>query len=534
MSRRMRVPTMVTVCLVAVLAACAPMPPGAGLGNVATQEPAKGAAQQTLAGDLALGQQALASGDAVLAKRAYSAALRKDPDNPEVVLGMAEAHLALGEIDAARQLFDVLANKAPALMARVRQGQGLVALRTGRDDQAIQLLGDSVRRDQSLWRAWLGLGQAHDRQGQAEAARRAFIAAERMAPRQAAVQNDIGMTYLSEKEPRKALGFFKTALSIDPSFEVARANVRIAHAMIGDYENAIAGAPDNEVADVLNNVGYVAILNKDFEVADRLLRRALEVSPTYHRAAVANLDLLQRMASDRAPGQGASQPRKTAAAPDARSTEAVAALTTQPGPVEVAEAAPDDRADTSVSQQPGSTDPASAPRKTPAPAKVAEADRSFRWDTTRAVGGASATGPISVAALDPPKERQADTRAPSRANKPNDAQTSFKWSKPPRAEESDRSVKPKSDARPDQRLSRVKVGDTTGDRLVARAASQNVEPTRKFIWSDRGSTNHSPDVPARTASVSDGGKGDKLRQAPQHSAHEQQSRMEDDGFLWID
>lgn len=307
------------ILAVPLLAAC--QQPSVGKTDVVQSQPLS----QSLPvknGDTALGRQALVSGDLAVAKTAFSAALRKDPSDAQAALGLAEAHLALNEIQAARQIFQALATKAPSLSARVNQGLGLIALRLGRSDQAVGLLGKSVQQDDSLWRAWLGLGQAHDRLKQPSAARRAFNAAERVAPVRAPVLNDLGMSYVSQKQPQKALEFFERALSLDPGYEIARANIRIANAMTGRYEDAISGASQTQLPDVLNNVGYIAILNKDFEVADQYLRRAIDLSAVYHKAAIANLDLLVRMSGGGAPA------RQTAAAEVAEDAQVVLAPAT--------------------------------------------------------------------------------------------------------------------------------------------------------------------------------------------------------------
>ena len=246
-------------------------------------------------GDFELGRRSLAAGDLAVAKQAFSAALRKYPNDPEVVVGMAETHLALREYDLAQQLYSVLSRRTNAFRDRVNKGRGLIALRKGQNREAVTYLTRSVEQNEKLWRAWLGLGQAHARLGEPAAARRAFAAAERAAPVQAAVVNDIGMSYLHDKSPDRAIEFFQRALTLDPGYETARANLRIARAMSGDYDAAVAGARPDQLADVLNNVGYAAILNRDFAVADAMLRRAMAVSPVYHAAAAANLDLLAEL-----------------------------------------------------------------------------------------------------------------------------------------------------------------------------------------------------------------------------------------------
>lgn len=299
MGRHYRSP-LLALAVLPLLAACQ-HPPSGSAGSVQTQPLSQ--ALPVKRGDTALGHQAFLSGDFSVAKTAFSAALRKDPSDAHAALGLAEVHLALNEVQAARQIFQALETKAPSLAARVNQGLGLIALRAGRADQAAGLLGKSVQHDDSLWRAWLGLGQAHDRLKQPSAARRAFAAAERVAPARAPVLNDLGMSYVSQKQPERALEFFERALAMDPGYEIARGNIRIAKAMTGQYEDAISGASETQLPDVLNNVGYIAILNKDFQVADRYLRRAIDLSAVYHKAAIANLDLLARMAGEAAPAR---------------------------------------------------------------------------------------------------------------------------------------------------------------------------------------------------------------------------------------
>jgi Flp pilus assembly protein TadD len=246
-----------------------------------------------VASELARGRQALAAGDLQSAQAAFTAALRGSPNDPEPAIGLAETYLALGDLETAGRLFEVVAKiEGGAGDGRLLQGRGLVALGQGRTDEAIDLLEQSVGREPGLWRAWAGLGRAYGRQGKSRQARSAFGRAEEVAPSPAIVMNDVGMLHLEENDPAAALEAFQRALEVDPANATASANARIARAMLGDYDAAIAGARPEELPDVLNNVGYIAVVNGDFDVADRLLRRAIEISPVYHEAARANLDLL--------------------------------------------------------------------------------------------------------------------------------------------------------------------------------------------------------------------------------------------------
>jgi Flp pilus assembly protein TadD len=248
---------------------------------------------ERVASEMARGQQALSAGDLSTAQAAFTAALRGSPNDPEPALGLAETYLAMGDLKTAGKLFDLVEKSSSGPdEGRLLQGRGLVALGQGETDEAVRLLERSVDRSPGLWRAWAGLGRAYGRQGKSRQARDAFARAEDAAPARALVINDIGMLHLEENDPAAALEAFQRALAIDPANLTASANARIARAMLGDYDAAASGARPEELPDVLNNVGYIAIVNGDFEVADRFLRRAVEISPVYHEAASANLDLL--------------------------------------------------------------------------------------------------------------------------------------------------------------------------------------------------------------------------------------------------
>lgn len=242
---------------------------------------------------IARAEQAAIAGDLVGAREGFAAVLRSDPNSVPGSIGLAEAYLALGERDAAFRLFDTATRHAHGPeRARIAQGRGLIALHREDLADARRELSTAVDLDPRLWRAWIGLGRLHARAGERNAARVAFAQAEANADKLGSVMNDIGMSYLLEREPGDAATFFERALVVDPDLEVARGNLRIARALGRQYEIAVAGAAPGDLADTLNNVGYIAVVNGDFDVADRFLRRAVEVSPVYHEAAVANLNLL--------------------------------------------------------------------------------------------------------------------------------------------------------------------------------------------------------------------------------------------------
>ncbi|MEM7211051.1 MAG: tetratricopeptide repeat protein [Pseudomonadota bacterium] len=242
---------------------------------------------------LSRAREALFEGRSVDARDTYVAAVRESSGDPRAILGLAEAHLALGETERAGQILASVNDRRSGInTARLKQARGIVALRLEQPEKARRLLEQSVDADASLWRAWMALGRARLIGNQPHAAQEAFLMAEQVAPRSASAHNDIGMAYLRLENADAAISHFERALQISPAHELAQANLRIVKAMKGDYSGAMVGVPASQRHHALNNVGYVALMNGEFSIADRYLRHAIELSPTHHQTAAANLELI--------------------------------------------------------------------------------------------------------------------------------------------------------------------------------------------------------------------------------------------------
>ena len=104
--------------------------------------------------------------------------------------------------------------------------------------------------------------------------------------------NERGVVLARIDEATKA---FSTSLSHQPDLTVARANLRLALAAKGRYTDAIAGTARKQLPQVLNNIGYVAMVLGDFESADVFFNRAIDESPIYYDTAQENLERLQSL-----------------------------------------------------------------------------------------------------------------------------------------------------------------------------------------------------------------------------------------------
>jgi Flp pilus assembly protein TadD len=238
------------------------------------------------------------------AKRLYGSILARAPDDPEALTGLGEAEVLLGEygaaLDHSRKAAE-LAGERTDLKARALHNAGVALLFTDRPGEAEQKLEAAVELDPFSWRAWNALGRARDARRAWEEARAAYEKALALAPDEGAVLNNFGMSKLSAGDPAAAAALFARALEASPDLAAAETNLRLALALGGRYEEALAGVDAEEMPDALNNAGYAALLRGDYAQARILFLRAIDASPGFYEPAWSNLRFLSSVEERQAP-----------------------------------------------------------------------------------------------------------------------------------------------------------------------------------------------------------------------------------------
>ena len=234
----------------------------------------------------------LANGRYVQAQDGFTRLLLGDPANNRARLGLAETLLASGEYSDALAVFRTLPDD-PGYHDRVLLGEGMALMQLGQTDAGGALLLESVRGSPDQWKSWNGIGQYYDTKQQWAAADSAYQRALALSHGAAIVLNNQGMSLMLQNRYADAAVRFSMALKADPRLAIARTNLRLALAWQGRYDEAAAGAEQNELGEVLNNIGYVAMMRHDYDQAESYLLRATEASPTYNKLAWDNLKKLQ-------------------------------------------------------------------------------------------------------------------------------------------------------------------------------------------------------------------------------------------------
>ncbi len=276
------------VLAAAVLAGCATTQP---------EEPGQPAATpKAVEGLLAQSDAALSKGDLSTARKGYRRVLVVAPGNGAAQLGLGEIELVAGDPKQGLEHF-IAATADPALRPGALQGQGITLLKLGRADAAYPVLKEAVTLDPGLWRAWNALGTLEDAHRDWAAADEAYANALVIKPDAAIVTNNMGMSKLVRQDYAGAEQDFTRALAMDPDLEEAGANRRLAQAWQGRYQQALQGVGAETMPELLNDVGYVAMLRGDLGTAESLFLRAIATSPTYHDVAYKNLQEIERLKS---------------------------------------------------------------------------------------------------------------------------------------------------------------------------------------------------------------------------------------------
>ncbi len=291
---RARVPALRSVAIAATmllaLAGCETL----SLDQKEPEVAALPAVQPVAPGTLALAERALSENRHDDARQLIERVLLSEPENWEAQLLLAELHLATGDTRRAEPIFESLFDKT-GVAGRALQGHGIVLTLQGDLDNGVESLQRAVAQDSGLWRAWNALGYHHDSNQDWAAAADSYGKALDGNPDSALIYNNRGFSLLMQRRLEEAVADLNRALQVDPEFEVARENLRLALAWQGKYVHAMAGASSRDMPRILNNIGFIALMRGEYDNAEAYLLRAMEADPRYNETAARNLNYLKQV-----------------------------------------------------------------------------------------------------------------------------------------------------------------------------------------------------------------------------------------------
>jgi Flp pilus assembly protein TadD len=223
----------------------------------------------------------------------YVKALQFEAKNTQALLHIAALHEHNNKPELALKIYqDILSIDKNNIIANENLGLNYLSHRV--QPQAQQYLTLVVSQDESRWKAQNGLGILADLEKKYNVAIAHYQKALAVNPSSPMLLNNLGYSYYSKGDEKTARQYFNQALSFDGKYQRALYNLALIEIKHQQYSTAISLF--NQIMPLhesYNNVGYIAMLNAQYSVAENYFRKAIEESPIYFPQAEENLEQLK-------------------------------------------------------------------------------------------------------------------------------------------------------------------------------------------------------------------------------------------------
>lgn len=241
-----------------------------------------------------LARQAYGAGDLDGALYMLVQAVRLDPEDAQSLYSIGAIHETKGNTELAARAYSQAVEIDPS-HALAQQQHGSMLMKAGDLRAARKALQIAIDNDSTLWRPHDLLGVIADMEERYKDAIAHYSAAIALRPTAASIVNNRGYSKYLAGMIEAAEADFRLALEIDASHQRAWQNLGLIYARQKKYDEARWAMemymPKHVAA---NDIGYVAMLDGEFERAALLFEEAIRLSPRYYPTAEANMRELER------------------------------------------------------------------------------------------------------------------------------------------------------------------------------------------------------------------------------------------------
>ena len=299
------------ILVVALLSACSIIPTEETDLDESYGSLYRGSSENKTANEAAIAadtpEEAIARGDEAYSKRQYDIALYEYVDalklnggDTETLNKVGDIHFTLGDLDSAEQAYKG-SLQLDEVNQHALQGLGLIQLRLRNYEQAKASLLKALAQNPNLWSAHNGLGMIADIEGDHATAIEHYHQALALNPRSAQVLNNLGYSEYLSGNWHAAMMHFVQAVNSNPDYERAWYNIGLIYTREGDYENAFDAFRNVlDTPQSYNDIGYLSMIDGQYNIAERYFQKAVKSSPSYYLKAHENIDKLERL-RDRGP-----------------------------------------------------------------------------------------------------------------------------------------------------------------------------------------------------------------------------------------
>ncbi len=270
-----------------------------GCANLKPQDSQSPAASkleaQDIQGLVLKGDNALRAGDLDRALLEYVKALEFDPENTQVLHRIGTVHALRGDMARAERTFLEVLEKDET-HPKTLEALGLLLVHAKRRNEAKAYLEKAITQGSPSWRAYNALGAIYDLSRHYETAQKHYLSADTLKPDSPVILNNLGYSKYLAGDWDAARSYYERVLKIDPSHEKTWLNLGLLYARNKQYVDSLqAFERILDRAQALNNLGFVCMLDGQYEEAEGYFLAAIKESPSYYSIAYDNLARVRKL-----------------------------------------------------------------------------------------------------------------------------------------------------------------------------------------------------------------------------------------------
>lgn len=220
----------------------------------------------------------------------YQRVLSISPNDRQALIKSGQLYLNNGIPEQAENSFEKVLNDNPSDIDAL-EGVAISQLKLRRFAEAKGNFEKVISLNDKRWNAWNGLGVLADIENDFTRSVECYQNGLQVLPNNPIILNNLGYSLIMAHRYHEAEKVLRSAISHTPMFNNRlKNNLALALAWQGDYQNAlliISGIYSEAIA--YNNIGYIALLNKDYETAIEYFELSMIKSPSYYERASENL-----------------------------------------------------------------------------------------------------------------------------------------------------------------------------------------------------------------------------------------------------
>lgn len=236
------------------------------------------------------GDTALAQGKSDEALFQYVKAIELDNNSDIALFKIADMHSQRGNAEQAKRAYQMVIKVNPN-HGGAHEGLGLLLLSERQYAKARDHLTKAeINGAAANWRLYNSLGVISDLEKNYKQAIIHYQRALILQPELPLILNNMGYSRYMLGDWDGAEKYYRKAVQNDKNFERAWRNLGLLYIRKGRYEEAISIFTQVEnLPEAYNDVGFICMLDGNYDISEAFFKRAIKLSPRYYEAANNNL-----------------------------------------------------------------------------------------------------------------------------------------------------------------------------------------------------------------------------------------------------